>query len=328
MGQTYRHLTTCDRIIIRTLLQEQKSYKHIAGRIGKSVSTISREVKRNSGKKGYRPKQAAEKATARRQNFGPKKMTKRVVEYIEKRIREKYSPEQVNGMLMPDIGVKISHEWIYRHIAIDKENGGDLYKNLRIIGTKRKRKRYGKKDHRGAIKGRISIEERPKIVDEKQRIGDWEADLVSGAKHKGFLVTLVERKSKFALIGHVLRKTADLVTAEIIRLLNPHKNHTKTITFDNGREFAGHEKINKSLDCKSYFAHPYCSYERGLSENTNGLIRQYFPKKTDLRNVSREQIEFAQNQLNSRPRKTLDFKRPNDILLDISLHNQKFALGS
>ena len=159
----------------------------------------------------------------------------------------------------------------------------------------------------------IDIDQRPAIVEKKTRIGDWEADLVSGGHHHGFLVTLVDRKSKFSLIGHVKQKISVEVKKEIIRLLLPHKTRVKTITYDNGLEFSAHELINKGLTCKSYFAKPYHSWERGLNENTNGLIRQYFPKGTDLRHVRQDELTFVMNRLNNRPRKTLAFKTPLDI---------------
>ena len=185
--------------------------------------------------------------------------------------------------------------------------------NCGLPGGKKRRKRYGKKDWRGKIPNRVDIDQRPAIVEEKTRIGDWEADLVSGVHHRGFLVTLVDRLSKFTLIGQVKQKTAVDVTAEIVRLLSPYKEFVDTITYDNGREFAGHERVNAQLECQSYFAKPYHSWERGLNENTNGLIRQYFPKETDLREVSSERIAFVMERLNHRPRKTLAFNSPHDI---------------
>ena len=203
----------------------------------------------------------------------------------------------------------------YQYIWQDKRDGGNLYTHLRIANKKRNRKRYGQKDYRGRIPGRVDIDQRPAIVDAKKRVGDWEADLVSGARHKGFLVTLVERKTKFTLIGHVVKKSADAVSAEIKRLFRSVPRPVKTITYDNGREFCGHQSINKSLGCASYFAKPYHSWERGLNENTNGLIRQYFPKKMDVRNITPKEISFVQCRLNNRPRKTLGFKTPNRVFL-------------
>ena len=242
-------------------------------------------------------------------------MTQEVISYIEEKLREEFSPEQISCTMRGSVGISISHERIYQYIWHDKKHGGDLYLKLRIAGVKKRRKRYGKKDWRGKIPNRIDIDQRPEIVEEKTRIGDWEADLVSGAHHRGFLVTLAERKSKYILIGHVKQKTADEVKREIVRLLSPNKEWVHTITYDNGREFSAHEFINKGLNCQSYFAKPYHSWERGLNENTNGLIRQYFPKGMNLRNVSCDELAFVMDRLNHRPRKRLAFKTPHDIFV-------------
>ena len=313
MGQCYHHLTEEDRIVIRTLLQEGKSKQYIADVIRRDLSTVKREIRRNSGKRGYRPKQAQKKADIRHRRPRMSKMTPEVIAHIEEKLREDYSPEQISGTMVKAVGIKISHERIYQHIWQDKRDGGNLYTHLRIANGNKRRKRYGKKDWRGRIPGRIDIKERPAIVETKQRLGDWEADLVCGSHHRGFLVTLVERKSKFTLIGHVEKKTSEAVSVEIVNLLFPFRKWVRTITYDNGREFSGHEGINKKLDCQSYFAAPYHSWERGLNENTNGLIRQYFPKKSDLRRISPDDIDFVTNRLNDRPRKTLDFETPRVV---------------
>jgi IS30 family transposase len=242
-------------------------------------------------------------------------MIPELIGWIEKKLNEEYSPEQISGTMHRDIGVRVSHERIYQHIWQDKKQGGDLYRKLRIAGVKKRRKRYGKKDWRGKIPNRVDIDQRPAIVEKKIRIGDWEADLVSGSHHRGFLVTLVERKSKFTLIGRVSHKKSEYVKVEIARLMIPYKDVVRTITYDNGREFSEHEHVNKHLGCESYFAKPYHSWERGLNENTNGLIRQYFPKASDLRGVSDENLAFVMERLNNRPRKTLAFKTPIDIFV-------------
>ena len=315
MGMLYSQLTEGERNQIYALKQARVSNRRMAKILGKDVSTISREIRRNCGQRGYRPKQAHRKAQERRQTARRKKMTPEVVTYIEEKLREEYSPEQISCTMMGSVGVRVSHERIYQHIWHDKKQSGDLYLKLRIAGGKKRRKRYGKKDWRGKIPNRVDIDQRPAIVGERKRIGDWEADLVSGVHHRGFLVTLVERKSKFTLIGRVKRKLSEDVRAEIEHLLMPYKEMVQTITYDNGREFSAHETINECLDCHSYFAKPYHSWERGLNENTNGLIRQYFPKDAELREVSREELSFVMDRLNHRPRKTLAFKTPHDIFI-------------
>lgn len=312
MGANYRHITYEERTIIRTLIQEKRSKKYIAEFLHRDYSTIKREIARNAGKRGYRPKQAHEMAEVRRKQPRNIKMKPEVIEHIEEEINTEFSPEQISGTMENKIGVKVSTETIYKYLLKNKAAGGQLYKKLRIANGKRNQKRYGKKDRRGSIPERVGIEKRPKIVEQKKRFGDWEADLVNGSHHRGYLVTLVERKSKFTIIGHVKQKTKDLVAEEIIRMLEDMKVHT--ITYDNGREFCGHTYVNKALGCRSYFATPYHSWERGLNENTNGLIRQYFPKGMDLLDVSCDELKFVENRLNNRPRKKLDFRTPNDVL--------------
>lgn len=328
MGRKYIQLTEGERNQIYVLLQEKVTQRRISEITGRNVSTISREIRRNKGERGYRPIQAQKKTDERRVKSRKKKMTPEVKAYIKERLNKEHSPEQISGTMDNDIGITVSHETIYKYIWKDKRQGGEIYKKLRIAGGRKTRKRYGKKDWRGKIPNRIDIDQRPAVVNEKSRIGDWEADLVCGTQHRWFLVTLVERKSKYTLIGKVRKKNSDEVKAEIIRLLAGYNDIVKTITYDNGREFASHESINKYFKCQSYFAKPYHSWERGLNENTNGLIRQYFPKGMNLRDVTREQIEFVMDRLNNRPRKTLAFKTPNDIFADELNNFKRVALVS
>ena len=206
----------------------------------------------------------------------------------------------------------ISHETVYKHLLVDKANGGTLYKHLRRSNRKRK-KRYGSRNLRGQITGRVSIDLRPAIVDNKERIGDWEIDTVIGKNHKGALLTIVERKSKYTLMQKLSYKRSRLVADAAIDLLAPYQDKVFTITSDNGKEFADHQRISKQLTAKIYFAHPYHSWERGLNENTNGLIRQYFPKNTDFKTITVESVQNVMDQLNNRPRKTLDYATPNEV---------------
>ena len=311
MKKKYRHLTSDNRTVIKTLLQEGKNYTYIAAVVGVHKSTVCREIARNSGLRGYRVKQAIRKATARKKKPRYKKLDGHVTAFIIKMLNIEYSPEQISGMSLRIAGVSISSETIYKLVVEDKQRGGRLYKQLRINGKRKRRKRINAPDTRGQIKYRVSIDNRPKVVDSRKRFGDWEADLISGANHKGFLVTLVERKSRLVKIGHVARKKCSLVRSEILRILQGYK--VKTITFDNGKEFAEHYKINRILKCKSYFCHPYSSWERGSNENTNGLLRQYFPKAMNLSEIPISRIEEVEARLNSRPRKRLGFKSPLEI---------------
>jgi len=308
--RSYKQLTQAQRYQIEILKKAGKSQKEIAKLLEVSESTICRELKRNKGKKGYRPKQAQIKAVKRRKEAAKSlKMTPELILLIDARIIMDWSPEQISGSLKDELGILISHERIYQHIWADKRHGGTLYTHLRQSNKKRK-KQYGSKDKRGQIRNRVSIDERPAIVAEKTRIGDWEIDTVIGQNHQGALVTIVDRVSKFTLIKKVDSKHAEVVTAATISLLLPYLDKTLTITADNGKEFAGHETIKEQLNADVYFAHPYHSWERGLNENTNGLIRQYFTKGSSFENITDDEVEAVMNKLNHRPRKTLKFKTP------------------
>jgi IS30 family transposase len=237
-------------------------------------------------------------------------------------IREDLSPEQAANRLELEGELQISHEAIYRHVYADKRDGGDLYQHLRSQKPRRKRYASGQ-ERRGMIKNRVSIDERPEIVAKKIRIGDWEGDTVIGKNHKGGLVTLAERKSRYVLAGHIRSKHADGVTAVTTNLLSPHKDKCHTITFDNGKEFAGHESIAAELQTAIYFAHPYRSWERGLNENSNGLLRQYFPKGMELTGITEERVQEAVERINHRPRKVLGFKTPHEVFFGVELRYTK-----
>ena len=320
MSKSYQQLTEEERIEIYAMRQEGKSIAQIAQALGRDRSTINREINRNSGQRNYRPKQAHRKAQERRTNKRKAvKMTEPTLAYIHKKLGIEWSPDQISNMMRVDpqyTGHPVSHERIYIYIWEDKRNGGALYKQLRVAHKAKYRKRYGKNDYRGKIPNRKDIDQRPAIVDEKNRIGDWEADLVVGAGASGYLVTLVERVSKLTLIGHVRYKTSESVTEEIIRMMRPHKDFVTTITFDNGREFCGHGTIALELSCDCYFAKPYHSWERGLNENTNGLIRQYLPKQISFPPISRSKLTFIMDRLNTRPRKLLDYATPSKVYFE------------
>ncbi len=307
---TYRQLTEIQRCQIETLKKIGMKQNKIAEVIGVDPATISRELKRNKGERGYRHQQAQRKALERRQNAEKaRKMTDDMVALVEEKLREEWSPEQVSGWMEKTQDESVSHERIYQHVWEDKRCGGDLYTHLRHQG-KKYQKRSAAKGSRGQIKNRVSIDKRPAIVDSKTRVGDWEMDLVIGKGHSGALLTIVERKTLFTLSALIEGKHADVVTMTALSLLLPYKDRVHTITVDNGKEFAMHELIAEELDAKVFFAHPYSSWERGLNENTNGLLRQYFPKKMAFDEVTQEMVDEAVNKLNNRPRKTLDFDAP------------------
>ena len=274
-------------------------------------STISRELSRHRGGRGYRPKQAQEKAAGRKLKHLNIRIEPQTWTLIESYLRQDWSPEQVSGWLKGERQVNVSHERIYQYIYADKASGGDLHRHLRC--RKQRRKRYGSDDRRGQLKNRLSIEARPAIVETKGRVGDWEADTIIGTKHREAIVSVVERKSKLCLLKQVTRKTAEAVEHAIGELLQPVQEKCHTITSDNGREFANHQGIAERLQARFYFAHAYASWERGLNENTNGLVRQYFPKKSDFSKITDKDIEQVIERLNNRPRKRLGYKRLNQV---------------
>lgn len=234
--------------------------------------------------------------------------------FAQARLREDWSPEQISSH------AAISIETVYQRVYADKRAGGLLWQHLRC--QKQRRKRYGKRDRRGIIPNRKSIDERPPIVEDRSRIGDWEADTIIGKNHKQAIVSLVERKSGYTLIRKVKRKTARAVKKATVSLLKPHRDKVKTLTSDNGKEFSEHEQIAKDLDAVFYFAHPYASWERGTNENTNGLIRQYFPKSRDFTTITQQEINHAMKRLNNRPRKRLGFLTPAQVFFKsgVALH--------
>jgi IS30 family transposase len=306
----YNQINQEERYEIHALRKVGISQKEIAKRLNRDPSSISRELKRNTGKRSYRPKQAHEKAITRR--FSAPRIDGKLMEFVKKKVTDEWSPEQISGWLKTYSGRTVSHEWIYQYVWKDKASGGLLFKSLRHA-QKKKKKRYGSNDKRGQIKNRVSIDERPELVEDKSRIGDWEIDTMIGKNHKGALVTIVDRKSKFTLIAQVDRKQSVQVKEATLMLLNPFKSISHTITADNGKEFASHEEIALKLKLSYFFAHPYSSWERGLNENTNGLIRQYFPKGTDFQIISQNDVEKVAEKLNNRPRKTLNYKTPNEV---------------
>ena len=231
-------------------------------------------------------------------------------------------PEQICGRLRQEQAISLSPETIYRFVLKDKEQGGQLSRHLRHQ-AKPYWKRYGAKDYRGTIPGRMEIAARSAVVETRARVGDWEADLIIGKEHQGAIVTLAERRSRLFLALPIVRKTAELTTQAIIELLAAWKDWIHTITYDNGREFSGHATIAQALDCQGFFARPYHSWERGFNENSNGLLRQYFPKGMALNAVSKNDVTAATEAMNHRPRKCLAFQIPWEVLTQLTHPKRK-----
>ncbi|MCK5914072.1 MAG: IS30 family transposase [Desulfuromusa sp.] len=312
---SYTQLTREERYQISALKAVGQSKTEIAKVLGRHKSTIGREMTRNCGLRGYRPKQADSLAANRRREKSTHRISCDSWVRVKQLLHEYWSPEQVSHWLHQEESIHVSPEWIYQYVLRDKRDGGDLYEYLRC--QKQRKKRYGTPDRRGQIKGRVSIDERPKIVNERSRIGDWEADTVIGKQGGNVLVTLVERKTRWSIIGKAPNRTAAEVRAVIVNRLLPLSEHVHTLTYDNGKEFAFHQDIDKELLSNGYFAHPYHSWERGLNENTNGLIRQFFPKGNSLSEATDAEIQTVMDRLNNRPRKCLGFKTPNQVFLGI-----------
>jgi transposase, IS30 family len=311
----YHQLTREERYQIKVLLQTGQNRSQIALAIGVDKSTISRELARNEGQRGYRPEQANEMAKARRLEKIQPQISKETWQMIEDKLHLDWSPEQITGWLLKNNQKPVSHEHIYQHVYADQKAGGELYKHLRYQ-KKRRRKRSGKYDRRGIIPDRKSIDERPEIVEQRERLGDWEGDLIIGQKHQGAVLTLVERKSRFTLIRRVEGKQALPVANAMIECLK-WVPAVETITNDNGKEFAGHKIVSTALSANVYFAHPYSSWERGTNENTNGLIRQYLPKHRDLSTITAKEELMIMDRINLRPRKCLNFSTPFEVFFGL-----------
>jgi IS30 family transposase len=324
----YKQLNFEQRYSIEVMLRAKTKKSLIWVSLGISESTFYREVKRNFRSRSYNAKYAQMLSDERKKEGHYKtifsdKMQKLIIQKLEK---DQWSPEQITGWCRLNDIEMVSHERIYQFIWANKSQGGTLYESLRT-GQKKYKKRYGSKSSRGQIPDRISIEKRPDIVEQKIRIGDFESDLIIGKDHQGALLTIVDRFSSFLIVENVGSKKADLVTKMTIRALAPHKEWVKTITNDNGKEFAGHKKLADKLDCDVYFAHPYASWERGLNEYTNKLLRQYFPKNETLKNISQHYIFNVVEKLNNRPRKNLGFQTPKQVYYNYIYEKKKLALS-
>ena len=311
----YHQLTETERHQIYAFRKAGLSQSDIAQELKRSKSTISREFKRNTGLRGYRPHQAQRLADVRKTLHSHTLIKGETWDVVIALLEEQWSPEQISGWLREEKQARVSPEWIYRYICTDKKSGGILYTNLRC--QRKRKKRYGSQDSRGQLKNRVSIDDRPSIVEERARVGDWEMDTMIGRQGGSVLVTAVERKTRYTVISLCPNKTAEEVKDAIINSLSSLTSQVHTLTYDNGKEFALHEVISKSLSAAGYFAHPYHSWERGLNENTNGLIRQYAPKGSTFDEMSNIDIKNIMDKLNNRPRKCLGFRTPNQVMFGI-----------
>jgi IS30 family transposase len=314
-NMSYKHLTLNERYLINAY-RNIKTKKEIAKIIGVHPSTITRELQRGSTQrngKDYFPIGSDNRAKKLQQTKSKQanlKLTDNVIALIKKYLKQDYSPEQIADTLHKKHKINISHVTIYSFIHEDRLHNGTLYTKLRHKGKRRAKYKKGRKNR---IPNRISIDQRPMIVNEKIRAGDFEADTIIGKGRRGAIVTIVERKSMYLKLSNPINKKALIVANEMVRLLGRYKKHVHTITTDNGMEFAQHQAIAKKLKCDYYFCHPYSSWERGLNENINGLIRQYIPKGSSFENLTPQDIKRIENRLNHRPRKSLGWKTPYEV---------------
>lgn len=318
---SYHHLTRDERNVIYTMQVQGYCSAEIARCLGRHRSTIGRECKRNAHCDGrYFAGDAQTWANSRRWAHlrRPKTDDRRLMSYVARRLADRWSPEQIAGRLSKHApadleGRSISHTTIYRWLWSDPERSRQFRPFLRIA-RKSRRKPYGKPSRQGQIAGKRSIEERPKEANDRQRLGDWEGDTVVGKGRKGFLLTCVDRASRYLISRKVDVCAAEPVAQKLqqsLRRLPPDKRHS--LTLDNGREFARPIELASGLHLEVFFAHPYHSWERGTNENTNGLLRQYLPKGTDLSQVTPEQLRACVWQINHRPRKGLDYQTPFEV---------------
>lgn len=302
------HLSPQERYQMEVLLAQKVCASRIAQLLRRNRSTIYREISRNAGATGYSARFAQQRADIRaKRSRNAKTISPKVWQAVDHYLLLDHSPEQITARL------DISHEAIYQYTYRDKRHGGQLWLHLRC--QKRYSKRCGGRDRRGHIPNRRPIDERAAHIEQRAQVGHWEADTVVGPHHGSALLTIVERKSGYTLIARLADRTASSACSAMVKLLKPLAQRVKTVTTDNGGEFAQHEQLDAAVGCLSYFCRPYASWQRGTNENTNGLIRQYVPKGRDLTTVSQHEIELIMDRLNHRPRKRLGFRTPHEVFI-------------
>jgi len=318
-AMTHCQITSEERYMLSAGRMQGLNQSEIARQLGRHRSTISRELKRNSSASDgrYRVDIADERARGRRsrsrrnQQFVPEQLRQ-----VEALLAEAWSPEQISGRLREEGNLLISHETIYRHIWHDRARGGQLYRHLRGA-NKQRRKRYQRYDSRGRLAGKRHISERPAAAENRSRKGHWEIDTVMGHGNKHCIVSLVDRKTGYLKIGKLTARTTEQTAWRTIALIKQSGFPFRSITADNGTEFHTYKEIEKATGVKFYFANPHHSWERGTNENTNGLIRQYLPKRTSMARLTQQQCNVIAEKLNNRPRKRYDYKTPKEMFYGI-----------
>lgn len=310
MKTKYRRLREADRGVVYRMNKAGKTQSEIADALGVTQDTISKELKRNTGQRGYREKQAHKQATQRQKQKRVRicVIVGELEEEVRRRLRLKHSPEHIS-IALKRLGQRVSHETVYAYIAEDRKAGGDLYRELPINSKRRYRRRAGTR--RNKIPNRKGLDKRPVVVDKRVRFGDWEVDLITVGQGTGFILSLYERKSRTGLITKLENKASDSTASAIIERLRAYR--VETLTYDNGLEFAGHERVSRELEAAGYFCAPYASWEKGEVENYNGLVRQYYPKGSSFAAIRDEELKLVETELNDRPSKILDGRIPSEL---------------
>ncbi len=320
----YHHLNQAQRYQIEALLGQSIKPQAISQQLGCHVDTIKREIQRSVGADGLYRADSAQTSSDIRQaaSRNARQITHHVWQQVEQHLRLELSPEQVSGRLAEQLAIQVSHESIYLYIYAQSRDQGRSIAHLHCHRKKRKKRckiDAAQRNQRGAIKNRTDIEQRPAVVEDKVRIGDWEGDTMVGAKHLGGLVTMVDRLSRYTLARALIRRCALPTSQAICEMLGPHAQRCHTITLDNGSEFALHQEFGAALGASVYFARPHSPWQRGLNENTNGLLRQYFPKGSCMREITEQQVQHAVDRLNHRPRKCLGWRTPHEVFFDLPM---------
>lgn len=322
---SYEHLNSCERKVIKKMLDMQKSIREIARYTGRAPSTISREIARNRDLYWYHPHHAHEHAVQRR-----KQAYKRILdrneplrEHVIRELKEGKSPDSIAGRLTlthaDNPAMQISHESIYQWTYEQARKGNDLYKYL-PRGVRKRQRRMNKKLSRVQIPNRTSIHCRPDSVSRRRYKGHWEGDTIHGKGHSGYIVTLVERKSYLLAAGIMRDKTPESCNRALLEALGEIDNsEIRSITFDNGTEFYHHEDLQEALECRTYFADPYSSWQRGINEHTNGMLRRYFPKTMSFADLTQNKVDEAVRKLNNLPRKSLGYRTPYEVFYNLSV---------
>lgn len=313
----YRRVTSEDRLLIKAFLDTGLSHSRIAVKLGFHRSTIGREVRRNTGGRGYRPQQAERLSQDRQQwRLTPRKMVPDLVEAIEEKLSIKWSPGQISGRFEAEGKPFVSAETIYQHVYRDRQAGGELWRNLRR-GHRRRKPRFPREERRGTIKNATPISERSKQAEKRKKRGHWERDTMHGGDRRASILVLTDRKTRYNRLQKLDRRLARIVTKKTIHALKDLP--CRSITNDRGQEFSDHERLAKKMKVSVFFCAPYSSYQRGTNENRIGILRQYLPKKMNLRDLHWRTLKKIECEINNRPMKCLDWRTPYEAMNGIKL---------